>query len=167
MDAWYVVYTRPREEAIAQENLERQGFATYWPRYRKRTSHARRIMEIPAALFPRYLFARLDLCQSGWRTVRSTRGVVGLVTQGTEPAAVSASLLAGIRAREDENGFVVLGRQIELKRGQRVQLAGDAFKGHDLIFEARKDSERVVVLLGLLGRHFEVAVPLREVMPMA
>lgn len=167
MDAWYAVYTRPREEAIAQENLERQGFATYWPRYRKRASHARRIEEVAAGLFPRYLFARLDLSQSGWRTIRSTRGVVGLVTQGAEPASVSARLLDGIRAREDEQGFVVLGRQIELKKGQRVQLASDAFKGHDLIFEARKDSERVVVLLGLLGRQFEVAVPVREVMPVA
>ena len=40
MRSWYVVYTHPREEALAEENLKRQGFEVYWPRYKKRASHA-------------------------------------------------------------------------------------------------------------------------------
>ena len=78
MLSWFVVYTHPREEALAQENLARQGFETYWPRYRKRSSHARQVQEVAASLFPRYLFAAFDMSETGWRTIRSTRGVVDL-----------------------------------------------------------------------------------------
>ncbi len=165
MDRWFVVYTHPREEAVAEENLVRQGFETYWPRYRRRVSHAGKVREVAASLFPRYLFAAFDASETGWRTIRSTRGVVDLVRHGFEPVAVPARSIDEIRAREDEDGQVVLGRQIELHKGQRIKLKGDAFKGHELIFEAKKDSERVVALLNLLGREFEVSIPVAQIVP--
>lgn len=166
MSDWYAVYSRPREEAIAEENLKRQGFQTYWPRYRKRVSHARKVQDVTASLFPRYLFVKPPAGNSELRAVRSTRGVAGLVCHGLEPTTVAEQLVEEIRAREDDQGFVVLGRQIELRRGQRIQLASGALKGLDIVFEAQKDNERVVALLGLLGREFKVAVPLRDVVPL-
>jgi transcriptional antiterminator RfaH len=167
MEKWYVIYTRPREEQVAEENLMRQGFETYWPRYRKRLTHARKVQEVPASLFPRYLFARFSLADAAWRVIRSTRGVAGLVSQGVDPTPVSQRLIDDIRSRENSEGYVVLGRQIELQKGQRIQLASDAFKGVDVIFEAAKDSERVVALLGLLGREFRVCIPVNQVIPAA
>lgn len=165
MRNWYVVYTHPREESVAEENLKRQGFEVYWPRYRKRSSHARRVQEVAASLFPRYVFAAFDAAECGWRTIRSTRGVVDVVRQGFDPVPVSAELIEEIHAREDEAGYVVIGKQIELHKGQRIHLKGDAFKGHDLIFEAKKDSDRVIALLSLLGREFEVSVPVGQIIP--
>ncbi|MCI0507213.1 MAG: transcription/translation regulatory transformer protein RfaH, partial [Gammaproteobacteria bacterium] len=32
MKYWYTVHTKPRQEAIAEENLLRQGFTVYLPR---------------------------------------------------------------------------------------------------------------------------------------
>jgi len=167
MRQWFVVYTHPREEALAEEHLRRQGFEAYWPRYRKRVSHARSVREAPASLFPRYLFTAFDAGQGSWRAIRSTRAVVDIVRQGFEPVPVCDRLVTDIRSREDANGYVVLGRQIELQKGQRIHIDNDAFKGHELIFEAKKDSDRVVALLRLLGREFEVAVPLGSIRPMA
>ena len=40
---WFVAHTQPNAEARAVLNLERQGFATYLPRYLKRRRHARRV----------------------------------------------------------------------------------------------------------------------------
>ena len=165
MRSWYAVYTHTREELLAQENLARQGFEIYWPRYRKRVSHARRVQEAPASLFPRYLFAAFDPVETGWRSIRSTRGVVSIVTQGYDPVRISERLIADIRTREDLEGFVVLGRQIELQKGQRIQLKGNALSACNVIFEAKKDSERVVALLTLLGRQFTVDVPVAQIMP--
>ena len=122
MNSWYVIYTHPREEGLAEENLTRQGFKTYWPRYMRRSSHARRVRDVAASLFPRYLFAHFDIDDGGWRVIRSTRGVAGLVRQGLGPARISQRLVDEIRAREDEDGFVVLGRQLDLQKGQRIQL---------------------------------------------
>lgn len=165
MRFWYVVYTHPREEQVAAENLDRQGYVTYWPRYRRRVSHARKVQEITSSLFPRYLFVSFDPTATGWRSIRSTRGVVDLVRNGFEPTRVSSQLIEQMRTREDGEGCVVLGRQIELTKGQRITLKGDAFKGHDLIFETMKDADRVVVLLTMLGREFKVEVPLSSVAP--
>lgn len=167
MQSWFVVYTHPREEAIAEENLARQGYTTYWPRYARRVSHARKVQEVLASLFPRYLFVSFDPNVHGWRSIRSTRGVVDVIRNGHEPTQVSSALIDTIRAREDERGSVVLGRQIDLEKGQRFRLKGGAFDAHELIFEARKDSERVVALLTLLGREFKVEVPVAQILPAA
>ncbi|WP_423064577.1 transcription termination/antitermination NusG family protein, partial [Burkholderia cenocepacia] len=40
---WYVVQTQVNAEAKAVANLGRQGFSTYFPRYLKRRSHARKV----------------------------------------------------------------------------------------------------------------------------
>lgn len=167
MKSWFVVYTHPREESVALENLARQGFETYWPRYRKRSSHARRVTEVAASLFPRYLFVSFDCARNGWRAIRSTRGVADLVQQGSKPVPVPGRLIDDIRAREDASGFVLLGHQIELTRGQAIEIESPAFRGHHLIFETKKDSDRVVALLRLLGREFEVEVPVGRVLPAA
>ena len=29
--SWYLIFTKPRQENLARENLERQGFTTYLP----------------------------------------------------------------------------------------------------------------------------------------
>jgi transcriptional antiterminator RfaH len=40
---WYVVQTHVHAETKAVLHLDRQGYATYLPRYLKRRRHARRI----------------------------------------------------------------------------------------------------------------------------
>jgi transcriptional antiterminator RfaH len=87
------------------------------------------------------------------------------VCQGEEPVPVADGLVTEIRSREDSRGLVVLGRQVELRKGQRIKLSAAAFEGQDLIFEAIKDKERIVALLSLLGRDFRVAVPMAAVVP--
>ena len=36
VEAWYLIYTKPRRERAALENLERQGYQAYLPRVRVR-----------------------------------------------------------------------------------------------------------------------------------
>ena len=36
IERWYAVCCKPRQEAVAEENLLRQGFQTYLPRIRMR-----------------------------------------------------------------------------------------------------------------------------------
>lgn len=162
---WYVVYTHPHEERIASQNLIRQDFDVYWPRYSKRIRHARKSHERLLSLFPRYLFVRFDVLDTGWRAIRSTRGVVDLVRNGFDPVPVSPDLIDAIRAREDDTGKVQLGRQIDLKKGQRFKLSDPAFAGQELIFECFKDSDRVTAMLSMLGREFSVCVPVSQILP--
>jgi len=165
MKQWYAVYTQPRNEERAQEHLQRQGFEVFLPRYLKRRSHARRVTMVPAPLFPRYLFASFDADQQRWRAIRSTRGVVDLVCNGDIPVPVPESVVSEIERRQDVDGYIVLGRHLDLKRGMRIRIDAGPFAAMDAIFEAKRDEERIIALLSLMGREVVVQVPIRAVAP--
>jgi transcriptional antiterminator RfaH len=165
MKQWYAVYTHPRGETIAVENLLRQGFEVFCPRYLKRRNHARKIETVPAPLFPRYIFITFDAADAAWRVVRSTRGVVDLVRNRQDPAPVPKTIIEEIRKREDENGFVTLARHVKLGRGDKIRIETGPFASYEAIFEAMRDNERVVALLSLLGRQVVVNVPVDSVSP--
>src|SRR3546814_2118173 len=55
MTRWYVAQTQAQGEERARLNLERQGFRTYLPRYRRERRHARRRDVVKAPLFPGYI----------------------------------------------------------------------------------------------------------------
>ena len=165
MKQWYAVYTQPRNEERAKEHLERQGFDVFLPRYLKRRSHARRVTVVPTPLFPRYLFATFDADRQRWRAIRSTRGVIGLVSNGDTPVPVPETIVNEIERRRDADGYVVLARHLELKRGMRIRIDTGAFAATEAIFEAKRDDERVIALLNLMGREVVVQVPIRAVAP--
>lgn len=165
MKNWYAVYTQPRNEAVAGEHLARQGFEVFLPRYLKRRSHARRIENVPAPLFPRYLFVAFESGDGGWRVIRSTRGVIDLVRNGLDPVPVSDEAIEEIRRRRDENGFVVLTKHLNLKRGARIRIDSGPFADYEAIFESQRDDERVVALLSLLGRKVLVDIPIQAFVP--
>lgn len=165
MKRWYAVYTQPRNEGVAQEHLVRQGFEVFLPRYLKRRSHARRIDTVPAPLFPRYIFIAFDAEDSGWRVIRSTRGVVDLVRNGLSPVPVPDTIVDEIRRRQDDDGFVVLGRYLKLDRGAPIKIGSGPFASYEAIFEAQRDEDRVVALLSLLGRKVVVQLPIKSIVP--
>ena len=161
MERWYVVRAQPNAEAKAVWHLRNQGFRPYLPRHAKRRRHARRVEEVAAPLFPRYLFVRLDLAAERWRAIRSTVGVADLISHGDTPAPVPDGVVEAIRAREDARGLVVLEAPLNLAKGDRVTIADGALEGCAGLFEAVTDDARVVVLLQLLGREIRVRVPPR------
>lgn len=165
MKHWYAVYTHPRGEILAEENLLRQGFDVFSPRYLKRRSHARKIDTVPAPLFPRYIFVSFDIDEAGWRVVRSTRGVVDLVRNRESPAPVPGDVIDEIRQRQDENGFVVMDRQLKLRRGDKIRIEAGPFASYEAIFDTMRDNERVIALLSLLGRKVLLNVPMNAVNP--
>jgi transcriptional antiterminator RfaH len=167
MKRWFAAYTQPRHESLASEHLARQGFDIYYPRYRKRRSHAGRIDLVASPLFPRYVFVGFDPHAARWQAIRSTRGVVDLVKNGSDPVPVPDLVITEIREREDGEGFVVLGEHLRLARGDKFSIAAGPFAGHVAIFEANRDSARVVALLSLLGGQVVVDLPLGAVAPVS
>ena len=51
--SWYLVHTKPRQENLAQENLERQGYETYLPRVYQTRRRNGRYVKTMEAFFPR------------------------------------------------------------------------------------------------------------------
>jgi len=160
---WYVVQSQPSAERKAIAHLERQGFATYLPRYLKRRRHARKVDIVPAPLFPRYLFVAIDLAAQRWRSIFSTVGVSRLVCNGDIPTPVSDQVLETLRAREDQGGYVRLDHRPNFHAGDRIRVLEGAFADCLGLYEGMRDSDRVAILLDLLGRKVRVTVDLESV----
>ena len=154
---WFVAQTHAHAEHKAAEHLARQGYLTYLPRYRKRRRHARRVDEVAAPLFPRYLFIA-DAAAQRWRAIQSTIGISRLVCSGDAPAAVGSDVVDALRAREDERGFVRLDIGPRFRQGDSVRVVDGAFAACLGLFESMTDGERVAILLDLLGRKVRVVL---------
>jgi transcriptional antiterminator RfaH len=152
MISWYAVHTRPQAEAKALENLLRQGYDAYLPRYRTEIRHARRLQTVLRPLFPRYLFAGLDRGRMRWRPILSTFGVSDMVRAGDEPTPVAAEIIAGLREGERSGAFDRPWRGRPLRIGDLVRISAGAFEDMIGRLVELRDQDRVVVLLELLGR---------------
>jgi transcriptional antiterminator RfaH len=162
MMQWYVVHTLVHGEQRALEHLERQGFAAWLPLYRKARRHARRRETVLRPLFPRYLFVSLDLDADQWRKVLSTRGVKTLISNDSVPTPVPDEIIESLRTYAEDDGLFTV-RPVGLKRGDKVRIADGPFAELDAIFEADSDSDRVLVLLNLLGRQTVVRLSSSEI----
>ena len=153
---WYVAQTHPRAEAKAAAHLSRQGFPTYLPRYLKRWRHARRVETVAAPLFPRYLFVAVDMGMQRWRSIQSTIGVMHLVCNGEEPAAIHSRIIDDLKNRESELGFIELDQYQKFRPGDKLRVIDGVFSDSLGLFEGMTDHERVTILLDLLGRKVRV-----------
>ena len=153
---WYVVQTQVNGEAKAAENLGRQGYQTYLPRYLKRRRHARKVDFTAKPLFPRYMFVAIDIATQRWRSVQSTVGVSRLVTNGDSPAMVPEGVVGALRAREDAKGLVTMDAKPAFAPGDKVRVLAGAFMDNAGLFSGTADRDRVSILLDMLGRKVRV-----------
>jgi transcriptional antiterminator RfaH len=155
---WYVVHTHVHAEMKAASHLERQGYGVYLPRYLKRRRHARRVETVAAPLFPRYLFVTIDRVAQRWRSIQSTIGVTHLVCNGEAPAFVTDAVVADLRGREDERGYIQLDNRPRFARGDKVRVVDGVFDACFGLFDGMADRDRVAILLDLLGRKVRVVL---------
>jgi transcriptional antiterminator RfaH len=167
MNTWYVIYTHAQGEMKALQHLQRQGFAAYVPKYRKQRRHARRVDQIDAPLFPRYIFVNLDIMVTPWRAINSTVGVIGLVSNGGKPSPMPANVVEEIRAKENESGLIRLNQLQRFDKGDAVQVTAGAMCEQVGLYDCLDDNQRVVILLNLLGREIKVHLPAESVMAAA
>jgi transcriptional antiterminator RfaH len=149
---WYAAYTQPHAEMKAVAHLARQGYITYLPRCRRWCRHARKRSLVLRPLFPRYLFVGLDPLRQGCRPIRSTVGVIGLVSSGDLPVVVASEIVESIRQREAEGAFDLSAPAQRLRSGDLVRVTEGPFENMLGRLLALADDQRVYVLLELLGR---------------
>jgi transcription elongation factor/antiterminator RfaH len=153
---WYVVHTQPNREQRAKSQLENQDYEVFLPRCLKTVRHARKLTNVAAPFFPRYLFVRLDLVQHRWRSVNGTFGVISLVMQGEKPHPVPRGVVEAMIASVDTSGFLCFKESLVL--GTQVRLAAGPFAEQLGILDRLDDSGRVRVLLDIMGAAIPVYV---------
>lgn len=156
---WYLIHTKPRQEARALENLERQGFECFRPLRPVERCRNGRTYTASEALFPDYLFIRLDRLSDNWFPISSTRGVHQIVRFHDYPLPVGDDLIESIR---DRISGVTTPRPY-FQPGERVRITQGAFSDAEGIFLATDGQERVVLLLRILQMEQPLIFPLKEV----
>jgi transcriptional antiterminator RfaH len=163
---WYLIHTKPSGETLAESNLERQGYEVYVPRVAQPVRQSGRWQERIGALFPRYLFLRLDEGRQPIGPVHSTVGVTAVVRFGSAYAIVPDQVIRDLRSRADpESGLHRLNRTPLFTPGTAVKIAKGTFEGLEGVFQTAVGSERVVVLLKLLGQSTSVRISVDLVLP--
>lgn len=154
---WFLAYTRPRLEALAQQNLELQGFEAYLPLYKRLKNTDAATVTVFEPMFPRYVFFRPAHSGQSIAPVRSTRGVAQVVRFGHEMATLGAGVLNSIRQLERERNAADPAALSALSPGKVVRFRDPAFAGLEGLVKS-VSSRRVAVLLELMGRPQLVSV---------
>jgi transcriptional antiterminator RfaH len=156
MSNWYLIHTKIRQERVALENLERQGFECFLPLIRAEKLRRGKLQILQEALFPRYLFIRLGigLESQSWAPIRSTLGVSRLVTFGQIPAKIDDELIAAMRSQSE--AFEVVLRHFE--PGEHVVVTDGPFVGVQAIYQIADGEGRVMLLLNILSKQVKMTV---------
>jgi len=156
---WYLVQCRPRQDERALAHLERQGFECYRPLYERERIRGGRRHVGKAALFPNYVFIRLDRIHHNWLPICSTRKVTQIVRFNEYPLPVADEIIAQIRRRIEGEPI----REPYLHAGEHVIITEGGFSGIEAIFVASDGDERVVLLLNILQSDQRLSFPIEHV----
>jgi transcriptional antiterminator RfaH len=142
---WYAIHTKPQEETRAEMNLRAWEVETFAPRIRQLSRHpfAGQQTLVSKPLFSRYIFARFrveELLHKIW----FTRGVHSIVCCGGAPAPIDDEVIALIRSRIGNGGYVRM--DDELKRGDSVIVESGPLKNLLGVFQ-KEMKQRVMILL--------------------
>lgn len=152
---WYLIYTKPRAEQLAFENLQRQNFNVYLPLINETYRRRGKYVTCTEAMFPRYLFIQLNCSTDNWSPIRSTLGVSSMVRFGTYPMQVPDGLIESLKNNEDEAGIQSI-QVKEFEKGDKVLIIEGAMAGLEGIYENQTSQERVTILLNSAGKYTRV-----------
>ena len=149
---WFAVVTKPRQEQIAQENLQRQAFECFLPMaenpYQRRSKKQQQIIE---PLFPRYLFLKAIAEFQNLAPVRSTQGVISMVRFGTELAVIPEQIINDIKRRISPDTGLIKIQALQIEPGDKVRVFDGPFSGLTGIVQEKSSDRRIVILMELLA----------------
>ena len=156
---WYCLRSLPKQEHIAAANLRSilHEIDVFCPRLRIKRRCSRGEVWFVEALFPGYLFAKFNPNLS-MQTVKSVPGVKTVSITAT----IHDDIIAGLRADFDPNEMHEVSD--ELHPGDEITLTSGPFQGiRANVIRLLPSSNRIQVLMDLLGRTTPVEVPIQDV----
>jgi len=155
---WYVVHAKPRAEARALENLERQGFEVFLPMITLQKVRRAKLTNVTEPMFSRYLFLRTTPAMQDLSVVRSTMGVSQLVRFGTVPAKVPHAWVEAMRVQPAV-------QETLHKQGDKVLLGDGMLKGLEAVYMHADGEMRAMVLIDLLSKPHLISYEVAHLLP--
>jgi transcription antitermination factor NusG len=143
--SWFAIHSKARREKFAAANVSTLGIEIVLPLVKFESLTRIRSQEAAKPLFPGYFFARF--CpEVSCESVKSSRGVLRVVSSGRYPIPVGDTLVQEIRDRVEQDGLITLHRQ-RLKPGTRVSIQYGPFEGLMGRVEREMDGGRRLAIL--------------------
>lgn len=155
---WYAIQHKPAQGDRAAEHLQNQEIRIFYPKITVHSIKAGKRVKRLEPLFPGYLFVNLNQQDPRWSKLRSTRGVLRVVSFANKPAAIDASVIDHIRGSLDQ-----VASAGGIRPGQPVHVDEGPFKGLQAIFEAYDGDARAIVLINFMQKQQSVKVPLTAI----
>jgi transcriptional antiterminator RfaH len=152
---WLAVRCKPRSEQQAASNLIDQQFTVFSPTITQRKRRNNCWQQVTEALFPGYLFIRVNLGEQDTSVVRSTPGVLSLVRFGYQLIPVPNAVIELLQQVECQGGPA---QQQRHKAGDRVEIISGPFAGISGVYQMAKGEQRAIMLVEMLGKAQPVAV---------
>ncbi len=154
---WYAIQTKANREKEVEKRLSDLDLEIFLPWMRTRRRVGSRFQWVLVPLFPGYLFCRLDIIISG-KSARYSPGVKDFLTFGNRIAEVGNEIIQTLRERCPDGVAQI--ESVTARPGDFVRINEGPFAGLEAIFEkSLKGSERVAVLLEILGRQTRLVLP--------
>ena len=160
---WVLVYTKAQEEQKAKRNLQNQGFEIFLPMIAFEKLNQSKSITLKA-MFPGYLFVKINTELDKWNRIQSTRGVSHLVVFGQRLAEIPNQVIAYLKSGADENDIFrqKITRQ-EFQKGDKLVIEKGMFKDKEATFLAKKSKERVRILLRFVNHLITADIPASDV----
>lgn len=157
--AWYVVYSKPHKEELAQFHLRLKGVEVFFPRLLLPQSVRKHRQIVP--LFPNYVFVRIHVSEQ-FHFVLWSHGVKRFVSFDGVPAALDETVVPFLMSQANSDGIITA--RSNLKVGEEVRVSRGPFQGLvGIIQEPPNSKRRVKILLKLLSRQVRAEVPVEYV----
>ena len=158
---WYAIQTKGNKEREVEKRLTDLKLEVFMPWLRARRRVGSKFHWVNVPLFPGYMFCRLDLELSG-KAARYAPGVKDFLKFGSEIVEVSPDIIDALRERCPDG--VAQFEGLALSPGESVKITEGPFAGLEAVFEKKmKGSDRVAVLLEILGRQTRLILPIETV----
>ncbi len=158
MKHWYAAHTHAKSELKAVVNLKRQNMEVYFPQIRCSNKKLKINKNPVKPLFPRYVFVAIDIAKQRWRCINSTYGVKNIVSSGDKPIAVPENIMDELKSRGGSDGLINSIPKAPFRKGDQVNIIDGPLYGKTAKLDQLNDSQRVNVLLELMGRTVSVSL---------
>ena len=159
---WFALKVYTRREEMVFAALESRGYQPFLPTYLEARKYSDRIKKINAALFPGYLFCRLDVSKR--LPILTTPGVEHIVGIGGVPMAVPETEISAIR-RVLESGRTAVPWPY-LTVGEKVVIQYGSLAGVEGLISSVRGEERLILSIHLLQRSVSVEIDRSWIRPL-
>ena len=157
MEGWYIAKVKPQKEGSLTSFLEQWGIQVFYPKIAQPGRNS-----VRKALFPTYVFCRLDPQSGVWPVARWAPGMSYFLNHDGEPTQVPEMMVQYLMQRVDD--WNDQGSNRSLHEGDKIVILSGPFSGLEGIFQRYVPSrERCQILLEAVGRFGTVELPEWEV----